>query len=203
MGRKIECHPAIVERITVEETQIAEVRKWIEAQASSHNLTWLLAYADDGVIWGKMEQGSLVTSYDAVQKIQQTGWICPQLRVETLQQARLFGDSAELLLWRDGDNHWQARMIRDAEGSGILKWRDTIDEEYMLWGTHGQPLGYGFTLLRDGSQGLRHAVPCQLTLEDSQGKTTPPRLVVRHYLSESENGFNRIVCSRLVTLGKE
>ena len=35
--------------------------------------------------------------------------VSPKLRAKTLQQARLFGSDAEVLLWRDGDGAWMAR----------------------------------------------------------------------------------------------
>jgi len=35
---------------------------WIEAQAKEHKLKYLLAHADDGVIWGHFSTGHLSTS---------------------------------------------------------------------------------------------------------------------------------------------
>jgi hypothetical protein len=55
-----------------------------------------------------------------------------------------------------------------------------------------------FTLLRDGAQGLRHAVPVALAIGAADGKATPHRLLVRHYLADED--FARIVASRLVDL---
>src|SRR5262249_20518527 len=118
----------------------------------------------------------------------------PPLRVQALQQVRLFAQHAELLVWR-GEGGWQARLIRDgSDGNG---WVEAVDERQLLWGTHGTRLDHDFTLLRDGAQGLRHAVPLALPI-GPKGDAIPPRLRVRHYLANES--FARVVASRLVDL---
>jgi CRISPR-associated protein (TIGR03984 family) len=190
MKREIKSHPAVAEIITVE--SISDMKDWLQAQAIQYNLRWLLAHADDGVIWGELRNRQLVTSDSVAPEVS------PPLRTETLQQARLFAEHAELLLWRDGDNQWHARLIRDAVERETPVFTDAIDEPQLLWGTHGEHRS-GFTMLRDGAQGLRHAVPMELPL-GKNNETHPPRLWVRHYLSEDQNGFIRIVASRLLDL---
>jgi CRISPR-associated protein (TIGR03984 family) len=193
MKREIKSHPAVVELIAVD--SISDVKGWLQAQATKHTLKWLLAHADDGVIWGELRDGQLVTSDSVAPEVS------PPLRAETLQQARVFAGDAELLLWRDGDNQWHARLIRQSADGETPTFTDVIDEPQMLWGTHGEHRN-GFTLLRDGAQGLRHAVPMQLPLGQNH-ETNPPRLWVRHYLQEDPNGFTRIVVSRLFDLRLE
>ncbi len=190
MKREIKSHPAVVESIAVD--SISDVKDWLQSQAVTYKLKWLLAHADDGVIWGKVENGQLLTS-DTV-----AAQVSPPLRTETLQQARLFAEHAELLLWRDGDNQWHARLIRQPADGETPTFTEAIDEPQMLWGTHGEYRN-GFTLLRDGAQGLRHAVPMELPLGQNH-ETKAPCLWVRHYLQEDENGFTRIVASRLFDL---
>jgi CRISPR-associated protein (TIGR03984 family) len=199
--RRIKPHPAVAEPVPV--TALDSVKDWLQQQATQRQLPWLLAHADDGVIWGRLVEGRLVTAHDVAQGDAAALPYCPELRTVTLQQARLFGDQAELLLWRDGENIWHARLIRDADQAtgDNADWLDALDEWQMLWGTHGKPLANNFTRLWDGAQGLRHAVPMSLTLANG-GKTTPPRLHVRHYLAKDED-FARIVASRLVSLEKE
>jgi CRISPR-associated protein (TIGR03984 family) len=144
--------------------------------------------------------GRLMTSHEAGRGNAEAEAACPALRAATLQQARLFAPHAEMLLWRDGDNAWHARLIRDLpsdESTAAAAWHDAFDEPQLLWGTHGRHLPGGFTLLADGAQGLRHAVPMALPL-GLGGAATPPRLVVRHYLNT--DGFARVVASRLVGL---
>jgi CRISPR-associated protein (TIGR03984 family) len=193
MKLEIKSYPAIVQLLPIH--TILEVREWLQAQANQYRLKWLLAHADDGVIWGELRDGRLVTS-DSVASV-----VSPPLRAETLQQARLFSEDAELLLWRDGDNRWHARFIRQPLDGETPTFTEAIDEPQMLWGTHGEHRN-GFTLLRDGAQGLCHAVPMELPLGENQ-KANPPRLWVRHYLQEDDNGFARIVASRLVKLSEE
>jgi CRISPR-associated protein (TIGR03984 family) len=186
--------PAVVEFIDTSE--IGDVKKWLQKQAGIYGLKWLLAHADDGVIWGRIDNGELITSDTVAPEVS------PPLRTETLQQGRLFATHGELLLWRDGDNHWHARLIRDADNDETSKWQEAIDEFHILWGTHAQPLCHGFTLMIDGIQGLCHAVPIELVGEFSK-ENRPLRLCVRHYIEEDEDGFARIVASRLVDLKKE
>lgn len=177
---------------------LVEVGDWLMKQAKEHCPRWLLAHADDGVIWGRVtDAGTLVTSNDAARGNSQALTACPPLRVTTLQQARLFGDEAELLLWRDGDGAMKARLIRDLpadETATELDWDEAIDEVHLLWGTTPTSLAEGFTLWTHGRQGLRHAVPCVA----AEGVQAPPQLKIRHYLARAE--LTRIECSRLLGL---
>lgn len=203
--RQIKPYPALFKEIAVGAMRGKNPAEWLLEQAHEYSLKWLLAHADDGVIWGRVDSGRLVTSYEAARNHAHGRNVCLPLRIETLQQARLFAPHAELLLWRDGNKQetWHAGLIRDAQNSDEAAnalWTDAFDEAQMLWGTHGDRLPDDFTLLRDGSQGLRHAVPLSLRL-DADGKTDPPRLIVRHYLNGE--GLARIVASRLVELKEE
>lgn len=186
---------------------LSDASDWLQQKASEHGLKFLLAHADDGLIWGKLKDNQLITSRDVLQQVASNDEInaalevCPPLRLTTLQQARLFSEQAELFLWRDGDGVWQARTIKDAQDEN-LDWEEYFDEPQLLWGTHGYPLPEGFTLLRDGSQGLRHALPLPLELSEhgrvlgENGQSKRVRLTVRHYLNR--DGFARVVASRLV-----
>lgn len=195
MKREIQAQPAVVESIAAD--NITDVKQWLQTQATTYDLVYLLAHADDGVIWGRFTNGQLITSHDAAQNDSDARPICSRLRIETLQHARLFAIHAELLLWRDGQNACHARLIRDAKTGESAEWDEAFDEPQLLWGTHGKHLLSNFTLLEDGAQGLRHAVPQPLSL-DANRETTPPRLFIRHYINKA--GFTRIVASRLVDL---
>lgn len=159
---------------------------WMVAQAQTFELRYLLAHADDGVIWGRVDGDGLHTSHGIVPT-------SPPLRASTLQQARLFGPAGELLLWREDDG-WRARVVTDAPGNDA----DIIDEDQILWGDTGKPTEGGFTLLREGAQGMRHAVPTVVT--DEQLKHHQLRLRVRHYITENDDGEASITLSRLVQL---
>jgi len=171
---------------------------WLREQAEqAAQGTLLLAHADDGVIWGKIVNGALLTM--------------PQktpLRAETLQQARLFNSAGEYYVWRDGDGKFHARVIMDSEGEPKFHARvitdcegaeiEYFDEPQILWGDRAEPAEHGFTEMSDGAQGLVHYAPIEVTKARS-GKR-PLRLVVRHYLKKDEHGFVRVAYSRLVAL---
>ena len=95
-----------------------EVCAWLEGQMSAKRPT-LLAFADDGVIWGRLADGKLVT-----------GPAQPELRGKTLQQAFVFGTDDEVHLFRDELGDWQARLVVD---SG-----DVIVESQILWGDQSE-----------------------------------------------------------------
>lgn len=186
MPRKIEDKKAWLEQAKPE----GDVVAWLKSQARDYS--WFLAHADDGIIWGKVENGTLT--------MQEAAGFLPELRSQTLQQARLFGEMSELLIWRDGDGSWQARLLTEAAKEGEeADFAQAIDECQMLWGTHPHPTTNGFTLMADGEQGLKHAVPLEVSGSYDIHRR-PLRLQVRHYLVENENGFNRIAASRLVNV---
>lgn len=140
---------------------------------------YLLAQADDGVIWGRFENGSLLTRGR-------------ELRLATLQAARLFGPQAELFIWRTNEG-FAARLI-DAEPPSSEEDPAWFDELHLLW---GQPAGRpqdGFTPLEEGAEGLRHAPPLELVGNERAA------LRVRHYLDYDEMGQAYISFSRLVDL---
>jgi len=192
MKRVIKTCPAIFEPVAVNGIK-KDVKAWLQEQAARYELKWLLAHADDGVIWGRADNGRIVTAEHLPLDI------CPPLREETLQQARLFAPHAELLLWCKEEGQWTARLIRDAKNGEKPFWEEAIDEAQILWGTYAEQLSEDFTLMKDGAQGLRHAVPLALKGEFENEKR-PLRLQVRHYIAEDKDGFARIVASRLLEL---
>jgi CRISPR-associated protein (TIGR03984 family) len=155
-----------------------DVKGWLEKQAATHDLKWFLAHAEDGVIWGHREDQALLLSSDVAD-------ISPPLHATTLQTARLFAPHAELLLWRDGDSQWHACLINDAASIEGSTWHEAIDETQILWGTKLEKRNGDFTLMSDGAQGFRHAVPLKVE-GDYNEQIRPLRLHVRHYLSEDE-----------------
>ncbi|NEP84090.1 MAG: TIGR03984 family CRISPR-associated protein, partial [Okeania sp. SIO3B3] len=86
--------------------------------------------------------GTLQTSADAFPDVS------PQLNPDTLQQVRLFGEDAELMLWRT-DSGWQARLLQDQPGDETRYY----DEPQILWGSQQRKVASGFTLITDGQQG--------------------------------------------------
>lgn len=175
----------------------SNLKQWLEAKAQEFNLKYLLAHADDGVIWGKFENSQLITSDDVFPQF-------AKLRTCTLQQCRIFGKNtdengggnAEVMLWKV-DKTWKARLINDEH----LSKEDYICEKQILWGTQPEEEHHkGFTLVSDGSQGLKHAVPLTGINFSQDRKKRPIRLQVRHYIDYDESGIARIYLSRLVDL---
>lgn len=220
--RKIEPHPATARVIAenISEKSLGDPRKWLEEinRAEKLGAKFLLAHAEDGVIWGKFDDdGNLLTSFEASAEFyaegqlkadapELAGWGRAQLRKETLWQARIFGENAELFLWRDGDNLFHARVIVDGNASADkddATYQDAFDEPQILWGTDAKELDNGFTLMTDGAQGMRHAAPKHVESvkeqkDASKESLRPLRLVVRHYLANED--LARIAASRLVNL---
>lgn len=164
--------------------------EWLEKQAKQWKLKYLLAHAEDGVIWGHFKDGKLTTANQVFSEF-------PALRLFTLQQCRIFGDPGEVLVWRTGTG-LQARLVQEDNVT------ETLDEKQILWGTQGKEKN-GFTLLSDGQEGLKHAVPLTGINFESQSekKHRPVRLLVRHYIDYDESGVARISLSRLVYLTSE
>lgn len=186
-----------------------------EKKLGANAIAFLLSFHDDGVVWGRIENGDLQTSDFPDSP-------SPVFRVETLQECRLFNVNGELLVWRVGEKAFKARWIIDGDG----KDDEYFDEAQVLHGTQidrdkdGKPLANGvFTVAADGMEGLRHAFPRKVEDEDfivkdekgkivkaANGKETrkrPLRLCVRHYLSYDEDGCAYVSLSRLVNVEVE
>src|SRR5690606_1647112 len=84
----------------------------------------LLVHADDGVIWGYVDQGKLILSNDANSRVS------PELRLDTLQHLWLFDASSQLHLWTSGKD-WQARRVTEIKADNCA----AFDENHLLWGT--------------------------------------------------------------------
>ena len=186
-----------VQPVAVEAIPEERISDWLITQAKAHNLVTMLAYADDGVIWGRVEEGQLITASGAFPEDD----VSPTLCCVTLQQVRLFGSDAELLLWR-ADGGWQARLVTDGAGEKV----DAFDEWQILWGTRRESTQDGFTLVADGALGHRHAPPVKIDAHlfaPDEGRR-PLRLQVRHYLETDPNsGLLRVALSRLVRVSDE
>ena len=158
---------------------------WLEEQAKVHGYQYCLAHAYDGVIWGRFDTDNhLHLSTGLFPGISAT------LNPDTLQEARLFGEAGELLLWKSGDG-FAARQI--ADGVTVPQPEDGYEEKNWLWGTAEQDKD-GFTLMREGAEGLLHALPLKL----KKGQRAALRL--RHYFVYDELGQASIILSRLVNL---
>jgi CRISPR-associated protein (TIGR03984 family) len=167
---------------------------WLSRKMQDHQLKYLLAHADDGVIWGRLDDQELITSHHVAQKHS------PQLRIKTLLTVRIFAPSGELLVWHDEDGKWAGRLIADEiQADATASWDKAFEEKQILLGTKAEPLGRGFALMSEGSQGLFHAAPLNRN-EPIDEQKRPLRLIVRHYLKADNYGFMRVNASRLKSL---
>ena len=171
-----------------------DLHSWLKEQAMSHQLLYILGHAEDGVIWGrfdKLDNWKLTTAEQVFPK-SQFKVDFPKLRLLTLQQCRIFGHNGEVLLWQISDKKFRWRFMGNPN-------EETIPENQILWGTNGIKEG-DFTLLWDGSQGLRHAVPFTDIELKGDRLVNPVRLLVHHYIDYNDSGVARIYLSRLVDL---
>lgn len=171
------------------------VPAWLARHASASR-QWLLVFADDGIIWGRWQDGALLTSREA-SKGTDSAEISPPLRGITLQQAHLFGADSELRLWRGELGEWQSCAISDDDPN------DFFDETHLLNGDRvAAGFANGFTHLFDATQqGLDHIQPLEVTANDLENGLRC-RLRVRHYVTyDEQSGEARIALSRLAQLG--
>ncbi len=147
--------------------------EWLAGHASAHGLRYLLVYDADGVTWGLLAGEKFIFSHEAfsddLERI--------PVRIATLQQARLFGEAGEVLLWRT-EGGFAVRQILD----GGQQPDNCVEESYWLWGA-GLLATEQFSLLCEGQQDLRHAPPLG-NVQTNQRLG----LRVRQYIEEGKMG---------------
>jgi CRISPR-associated protein (TIGR03984 family) len=105
-----------------------------------------------------------------------------------------FSETQETYFWREADGiHYRSLHEEDTETDSEKS--DYYEEDTLLYGSMIEATRQGFTLLSEGAQGLRHAVPMVLEKKD-----LPLRLTVRHYLADEPTA--RVEFSRLIALKK-
>lgn len=162
-----------------------DVRAWLISQATKDTPQTLLAYADDGVIWGHWDGANLVLAKNGT-----------ELRGKTLQQAYFFDAKAEIRLFRDELNNWKARKI----SSDTSETERVLVEKQVLWGDKPddkQPTEKGFLRVLAERKGIpSQVIPVQGELNDK----TCVRLEVHHLVEYNKDGEAYIIGSRLAGL---
>jgi CRISPR-associated protein (TIGR03984 family) len=170
-----------------------ELRRTLEILAGEHKARYLLAHADDGVIWGRFDQKGLTIAADVFEDIQDAAAVVVSLRPATLHQVRLFGPEAEILIWRT-DGGFRARRLDEED----VPSENVLEEIHWLWGIGMDMPGLSqeanFTLMHEGQQGLRHAPPVKYGIDQRYG------LQVHHHILYDDQGQAYIAFSRLVDL---
>lgn len=183
-------------------------RKMAEVAAEDENgLSYLLAHADDGAIWGKYLNGQFLTSHGISQNSTSAS-ISPELRGITLQQAFIFNPTCEVRLFRDELRKWQAREVIEIERDRFVEELQIVSGNRVRTSFNGE-----FTHVYDlRQQGLDQIVPIDITQKDFDADLRA-RLRVRHFIafddqknekdiSQQGTGEARLVLSRLVNVEK-
>lgn len=160
----------------------AELGDWFNALGKTHSARYALIHADDGVIWGKFSASGWEWSSTVFPSVS------PVLQLKTLQQLRVFGATAEVFVWREGED-LKGRVITDGVGGDS----DCFDEDQLLWGYADRAACQcknGFCLMEEGSQGLRHAPPEEIA---RRGMIT-----TRNYIGYDNDDCAFVLASRLV-----
>lgn len=188
--REIKTGKRKLETGEVDLDETGSLRQWIigQAQIIGNFPCYVLAHANDGAIWARVDGQNLITAREAGDSN------APDLDLDQLQQMRLFWETGEVMLWRDASS-WRFRTVRDsADGPEACPY---YDEKQMLWGTESTLLKSNFSLLTEGKQGQRHAVPIAVagTLSDTRRVT----MTLRHYLNDDSHPA-RVVLSRILAI---
>ncbi|GAB4400394.1 MAG: CRISPR-associated protein Csx19 [Anaerolineales bacterium] len=159
------------------------LRAWLEGQMNKDKAT-LLAFADDGVIWGHWDE-KLITAHDVDASY-------PMLQDKTLQQAFVFGKDSEVRLFRDELGNWKSFEVRDAG--------EVIVESQILWGDKpaaqqpGNPIFQRLSAERKGIP--EQLIPVQGTMDENSAV----RLEIHHLVNYTDAGEAYIAISRLAGL---
>lgn len=187
------------EIVSLNEEEVKQVLDWIVGEApcpgklENQEFRWVLAYCHDGVTWGRYDDGDggrwVLGSSVAPDK-------SPVPTRKNVLELRVFGPSAEVLLWREGAR-LRGRLVEDLpEDVSIPDFLQPLTEKLLLRGRTAQSLDSGFSLIEDGT-GARQVVPVDV----KGGMARKLRLVVRHYCScLPHNGVVRVALTRLVAL---
>jgi CRISPR-associated protein (TIGR03984 family) len=160
------------------------LREWLKQQMSLTRPN-VLAFADDGVIWGALVNDELVTSHDLDKDVS------PELQEKTLQQAFVFGKDDEVRLFHDELGEWKALRVVDAG--------EMIAESQILWGDENiDDVQNGFLRIKDNQKGIpNQLIPSKTKLGEGQCI----RLEVHHLVEYDDlTGEARIAISRLAGL---
>ncbi len=166
------------------------VRGWIEGQLKGIESATLLAFADDGVIWGDWKDGKLTTAHEVDSTY-------PELREKTLQQAYLFNSDSEIRLFRDETGRWKSYQVKD-QGEPLV-------ERQILWGDKPntkQPGHPAFTSLLAERKGIP---PQLIPVAGTMNAEDCVRLELHHMVDYTDAGEAYIAISRLagVSIGKK
>lgn len=187
----------------IDEAGCEQIVAWLRGEKSApdtfdSSFAWALAHSDDGVTWGRLDEeaGRWRLGHDAFPDVS------PPIRVEALQELRVFGAGGEVLIWRS-DGGLRGRLLEDSEpGDSTGDDTDPLcpsDELRIVRGDRiREDASDGFTRVTDAT-GAEQVLP--LTLAEAKLRRRKVRLHVRHYWAQNvDDGTVRIAVTRLVKL---
>lgn len=182
-----------ITQVTEPINENTDLKSWfMKQQELIGEPSWLIAYADNGVVWGEAKEGLLTTAFDVFNA--ESPGVFPQLQVVTLQSARFFGEKAEIQVYRK-DGLLKAVLIRE-NGNDIHE--HSFTRSYMLWGNNLKKQKDGWSWLYDGQLGIEQAIPLDFPATFT-GR--PFWIEIRYYFQyEKDHGQARVAANRLVTL---
>ena len=167
---------------------------------NASGLVWAVAHSDEGVTWGR---------YDGDQRSWHLGNQChpeisPPIRRTALQELRIFGTAAEVLIWK-ADEDLRGRLIGDTSVARASEDLDPLrpsEESRMVRGDRVADVsGSGFSRLVDRA-GAEQVIP--IAVNEDQLRERKVRLLVKHYYEQDqETGAVRVAATRLVKLAVE
>ena len=106
-------------------------------------MSWLLAHCDDGVTWGRLENGKWLLASEYFPDI------APVPSRHNIQQIRIFGRESEVLIWRS-EGSFAGRKIKDV-AFNAEKYLKPWCESQILLGTRLKETSSGFSLVADST----------------------------------------------------
>lgn len=155
----------------------------------------LLAYFQDGVLWGKVLNNELFTLES------------PSFKDESFLHAHLFNQEREIRVIQTLDG-LKAFQFADIKANEKNKATFSYDRTYLLWGDQKvdsltKELSANFTHVRMGSRGIEQILPLSFTPTSGDSKTQAT-LTVRYYLEAStrdkDKGNLSIIARRIVSI---
>ena len=220
MPETLQIHHASISPLTSAEA--AAIWQWVAEVGPApsglpDDLKWLHATFDAGLVWGRLESDRWLTG----QKVFD-GDLVPDLCRVALWELRLFGPSAEVLIWPEGDDVGESaplagRVLADDPAAPPPSTGDAgtqlgelssltgpLDDHRLLFGdglVDDERNGQGFSLIGDAT-GARQVVPLKLEKRHfDNGRSWPTALSIRQYLeTEPSTNATRIAATRFVDL---
>jgi len=165
-----------------------KVVEWLHLQMSE-KCPFLLAFADDGVIWRKWVKGEIKEPPETPDLPKM-----PELREGTLLQAFVFGAECEVRLFKDELGVWKTLRVVDGDDPELV-----IKESQILWGDKvTEPVKNGFFYAEEYRAGI---LGQWLPVERAFDANECARLQIHHLVEfNKETGEAQIALSRLAGL---